>query len=238
MDRFSGLLTTIFLAITVFTVSGQISTPCTVSMIASFTPCVNYITGSSANGGSPTASCCKAVESLMTTSMDCTCLIVTGNVPFSLPSQINQALAITLPKACNSKSVPFQCKSTGVPLPPAGPALFVPPPPPPKVLPPAADSPDLPPSPSGSVTATPTPSPSEKSQDDLHESDPPESKPVVPDASTPTPTAPHGPPVGSGIRPVLTPAASTSNQLHCSPPIVLLMLAAITVMNYREVFVF
>ncbi|KAJ0695701.1 putative bifunctional inhibitor/plant lipid transfer protein/seed storage helical [Helianthus annuus] len=200
MDRFSGLLTTIFLAITVFTVSGQISTPCTVSMIASFTPCVNYITGSSANGGSPTASCCKAVESLMTTSMDCTCLIVTGNVPFSLPSQINQALAITLPKACNSKSVPFQCKC--------------------------------------SVTATPTPSPSEKSQDNLHESDPPESKPVVPDASTPTPTAPHGPPVGSGIRPVLTPAASTSNQLHCSPPIVLLMLAAITVMNDREVYVF
>ncbi|KAM0027836.1 putative bifunctional inhibitor/plant lipid transfer protein/seed storage helical [Helianthus debilis subsp. tardiflorus] len=237
MDRFSGLLTTIFLAIMVFTVSGQITTPCTVSMIASFTPCVNYITGSSANGGSPTASCCKAVESLMTTSMDCTCLIVTGNVPFSLPSQINQALAITLPKACNSKSVPFQCKSTGVPLPPAGPALFVPPPPP-KVLPPAADSPDLPPSPSGSVTATPTPSPSEKSQDDLHEPDPRESKPVVPDASAPTPTAPHDQPVGSGIRPVLTPAASTSNQLHCSPPIVLLMLAAITVMNYREVFVF
>ncbi|KAJ0742593.1 hypothetical protein HanPI659440_Chr10g0365921 [Helianthus annuus] len=91
---------------------------------------------------------------------------------------------------------------------------------------------------SGSVTATPTPSPSEKSQDDLHESDSPESKPVVPDASAPTPTAPHGPPAGSGIRPVLTPAASTSNQLHCSPPIVLLMLAAITVMNYREVFVF
>ncbi|KAJ0693528.1 putative bifunctional inhibitor/plant lipid transfer protein/seed storage helical [Helianthus annuus] len=151
MDRFSGLLTTIFLAITVFTVSGQISTPCTVSMIASFTPCVNYITGSSANGGSPTASYCKGVESLMTTSMDCTCVIVTGNVPFSLPSPINQLLAITLPKASNSKSVPFQCKcngfqeflsfvllffikfslfllgwfaATGVPLPPAGKVLL------------------------------------------------------------------------------------------------------------------
>ncbi|XP_035831051.1 proline-rich extensin-like protein EPR1 isoform X2 [Helianthus annuus] len=220
MDRFLGLLTTIFLAITVFTVSGQISTPCTVSMIASFTSCVNYITGSSANRGSPTANYCKGVESLMTTSMDCTCVIVTGNVPFSLPSPINQPLAITLPKACNSKSVPFQCKSTSVPLPPAGPALFVPPPPP-KVLPPAADSPDLPPSPSGSVAATPTPS--EKSQDDLHEPDPRESKPVAPDALAPTPTAPQGPPVGSGIRPVLTPAASTSNQLHCSPPIVLLL---------------
>ncbi|KAJ0759600.1 putative protein-serine/threonine phosphatase [Helianthus annuus] len=81
-------------------------------MIASFTPCVNYITGSSANGGSPTASCCKAVESLMTTRMDCTCFIVTGNVPFSLPSPINQVLAITLP-VCNSKNVPFQCKCNG-----------------------------------------------------------------------------------------------------------------------------
>ncbi|KAJ0612714.1 putative villin/Gelsolin [Helianthus annuus] len=111
-------------------------------------------------------------------------------------------------------------QATSVPLPPAGPALFVPPPPP-KVLPPAADSPDLPPSPSGSVAATPTPS--EKSQDDLHEPDPRESKPVAPDALAPTPTAPQGPPVGSGIRPVLTPAASTSNQLHCSPPIVLLL---------------
>ncbi|XP_035831733.1 myosin tail region-interacting protein MTI1 isoform X11 [Helianthus annuus] len=107
-------------------------------------------------------------------------------------------------------------QATGVPLPPAGPALFVPPPPP-KVLPPAADSPDLPPSPSA------TPTPSEKSQDDLHEPDPRESKPVAPDASAPTPTAPQGPPVGSGIRPVLTPATSTSNQLHCSPPIVLLL---------------
>ncbi|XP_035831730.1 actin cytoskeleton-regulatory complex protein PAN1 isoform X8 [Helianthus annuus] len=122
---------------------------------------------------------------------------------------------------CNPSTYKFtRPKSTGVPLPPAGPALFVPPPPP-KVLPPAADSPDLPPSPSGSMAATPTPS--EKSQDDLHEPDPRESKPVAPDASAPTPTAPQGPPVGSGIRPVLTPATSTSNQLHCSPPIVLLL---------------
>lgn len=109
MDRFLILFTTI-LAVTVITARCQISTPCTTSMIASFTPCVNYITGSSANGRSPTSNCCKAVESLMSTSMECTCLIVTGNVPFSLPSAINQALAITLPQACNSESVPIQCK--------------------------------------------------------------------------------------------------------------------------------
>ncbi|KAI3760106.1 hypothetical protein L1987_50496 [Smallanthus sonchifolius] len=234
MGRFSGLLA-IILAIMVFTVTGQISTPCTVSMIASFTPCVNYITGSSANGGSPTASCCKTVESLMTTSMQCTCLIVTGNVPFSLPGSINQALAINLPKACNSKSVPMQCKSTGIPLPPTGPALFVPPPPPPRAHPPAADSPELPPSPSGSTTAMLAPTPSEMSPDGLPEPDPHVSNPVIPDASAPT--AHHGPQVGSGIRPVLTPA-SASNRLQSSPTVILLMLAAITITSFREVFIF
>ncbi|GJR83372.1 probable pathogenesis-related protein [Tanacetum coccineum] len=116
-------------------------------MITGFTPCVNYITGSSPNGKSPSASCCDAMESLMTTSTDCACLIVTGNVPFSLPSPINQALAISLPQACNSKSMPLQCKATGVSLPPPGPMLFAPPPP--VAFAPIADSPEFPPGASG-----------------------------------------------------------------------------------------
>nr|GEZ09182.1 retrovirus-related Pol polyprotein from transposon TNT 1-94 [Tanacetum cinerariifolium] len=112
-------------------------------MITGFTPCVNYITGSSPNGKSPSASCCDAMESLMTTSTDCACLIVTGNVPFSLPSPINQVLAISLPQACNSKSMPLQCKATGVSLPLPGPMLFAPPPP--VAFAPIADSPEFPP---------------------------------------------------------------------------------------------
>ncbi|XP_076923262.1 non-specific lipid transfer protein GPI-anchored 16-like isoform X1 [Bidens hawaiensis] len=231
MDRFSGLLTA-FLAITVFSVKGQIiNTPCTTSMIASFTPCVNYLTGSSANGGSPTADCCKAVESLMSTSMQCTCLIVTGNVPFSLPSTINQALAIRLPRVCNSQSVPVQCKTTGVPLPPAGPALFLPPPP--RALPPAADTPELPPSPNAELAVAPTAS--ETSPDDEPESDSHKSSPVTPGASAPT--AQHGSKASSGIKPVFTPS-SGSNRLHCSPLVALLMLAAITVTSFREAFIF
>jgi hypothetical protein len=41
-------------------------------------------------------------------STSCACLILTGNVPLGLP--INRTLAVTLPKACNSMSVPLQCK--------------------------------------------------------------------------------------------------------------------------------
>ncbi|WOG83672.1 hypothetical protein DCAR_0102849 [Daucus carota subsp. sativus] len=87
-------------------------------MISSFTPCLNYLTGSTGTGGSPTGDCCGALRSLTSTSMDCACLIVTGNVPFSLP--INRTLAISLPKACRAagvKGVPVQCKASGVPLP-------------------------------------------------------------------------------------------------------------------------
>jgi len=88
--------------------SAQITTACTSSLISSFTPCLNFITGSTNGGGSPTSGCCDALDSLMTSSTDCTCLILTGNVPFNLP--INRALAITLPQLCNSQSVPLQCK--------------------------------------------------------------------------------------------------------------------------------
>ncbi|KAK1399653.1 AAI domain-containing protein [Heracleum sosnowskyi] len=92
-------------------VNGQITTPCTNPMITSFTPCLNYLTGSTGTGGSPIGDCCGALRSLTSTSMDCACLIVTGNVPFSLP--INRTLAISLPKSCRAsgvKGVPVQCK--------------------------------------------------------------------------------------------------------------------------------
>ncbi|KAL4588153.1 hypothetical protein LXL04_001033 [Taraxacum kok-saghyz] len=155
MDTCTTLLITL-LTITVITVKCQITTPCTLSMITGFTPCVNYLTGSTANGKSPSVSCCDAMESLMTTSMDCTCLLVTGNVPFSLPNPINQALAISLPQACNSESMALQCKASGVSLPPPGPMLFAPPPP--KAFPPIADSPEFSPSPSvlEMIAITPT----------------------------------------------------------------------------------
>lgn len=99
------------LVINLVTVTGQISTPCTTSMITNFTPCANYITGSTNNNGLvPSATCCDAFKSLMGTNMQCACLLVTANVPLPLP--INRALALFLPQACNVNGMPSQCKGT------------------------------------------------------------------------------------------------------------------------------
>ncbi|XVF80818.1 hypothetical protein PTKIN_Ptkin15bG0105700 [Pterospermum kingtungense] len=113
-------LIAILSTISVISVNGQISTACTASMISSFTPCLNFITGStgSANVSSPNQGCCGSLKSLMTSSVDCACLLITANVPFQLP--INRTLALTLPRACNIGGVPVQCKAAGTPLPAPG----------------------------------------------------------------------------------------------------------------------
>lgn len=90
-------------------VNGQINTACTSSIISTFTPCFNYLTGSSGNGSSPTEDCCNSLKSSMSDSMDCVCLIVTGNVPVSIP--FIRTLALSLPQACNT-GVPVQCSGT------------------------------------------------------------------------------------------------------------------------------
>ncbi|XP_016504069.1 uncharacterized protein LOC107822086 [Nicotiana tabacum] len=105
--------------------NGQINTACTSSIFSTFTPCFNYLTGSSGNGSSPTEDCCNSLKSSMSDSIDCVCLMVTGNVPVSIP--FIRTLALSLPQACNT-GVPVQCSASGVPLPPPGPALFAPPP--------------------------------------------------------------------------------------------------------------
>ncbi|KAJ8543151.1 hypothetical protein K7X08_005674 [Anisodus acutangulus] len=103
--------------------NGQINTACTSSILSTFTPCFNYLTGSSGNGSSPTEDCCNSLKSSMSDSIDCACLIVTGNVPVSIP--FIRTLAVSLPQACNT-GVPVKCSASGVPLPSPGPALFVP----------------------------------------------------------------------------------------------------------------
>lgn len=89
-------------------VFGQISTPCTPSMLTTFSPCMNFITNSSTNGTAPSADCCNSLRSVMSNGTDCLCLIATGSVPFQVP--INRTLAISLPRACNMPGVPLQCK--------------------------------------------------------------------------------------------------------------------------------
>ncbi|GKV48571.1 hypothetical protein SLEP1_g55371 [Rubroshorea leprosula] len=146
-------LISIIATVAVISVTGQISTPCTTSVITSFTPCLNFFTGSTANGGTtPTQSCCNSFKSLMSTSMDCACLIITANVPIPF----NRTLSFNLPRACNMGGVPLQCEASGSPLPAPGPVPFL--------LPPPATSPL---SPQGSRAATTAAPPASETPLDL-----------------------------------------------------------------------
>ncbi|KAI3449663.1 hypothetical protein Pfo_006328 [Paulownia fortunei] len=190
----------------VFRTNAQISTPCTSSMINTFTPCLNYVTGSSGTGSSPTQDCCNSLKSLMTDSMDCTCLIVTGNVPVSIPF-INRNLAISLPRVCKS-SVPIQCKASGDPLPAPGPAVFRP------TLGPAASAPHGH-SPKGAGVAVAAPVPAERL--DIAPASPPEFS--------------LGPSSNPGIRPVVNPK-SASNPSTISLPYLVLMSVGIMAFKF------
>ncbi|XP_031278174.1 non-specific lipid transfer protein-like 1 [Pistacia vera] len=184
-------------------VYGQVATPCTASLISSFSPCMNFLTNSTTNGTSPTADCCNALKSLTSNSMDCTCLIVTGNIPLQLP--INRTLAISLPRACNMPGVPLQCKSTGAPIPAPGPSSFG--------APPSA-------SPTGTVVPEPTPSATAPESDTTPTLTPP-STDVDPTAPTVTP----------GSRPVLTPPSAAMPSYNFSPSL-LLFAVGFLIMKY------
>lgn len=113
MERFVPFPRTVpFLAVAVFVfpVYGQINTACTASVLATFAPCMSFLTSSAANGSSPTAGCCGSLKNLTSDGIDCLCLVVTGSVPFGVP--INRTLAISLPRACNVPGVPVQCEGT------------------------------------------------------------------------------------------------------------------------------
>ncbi|KAK8507327.1 hypothetical protein V6N12_008668 [Hibiscus sabdariffa] len=129
-------------------VYGQINNPCTPAMLGAFTPCINFLTNSTANVSSPSADCCNSLKNLTSGGMGCVCLIVAGSVPFRIP--INRTLALALPRACNMPGVPLQCKAAGgAPIPAPGPISF-----PPTLSP--GISPSL--SPTSSVVPEPTPS--------------------------------------------------------------------------------
>ncbi|KAG6727248.1 hypothetical protein I3842_02G120700 [Carya illinoinensis] len=181
-------------------VYGQISTPCNASIISSFTPCMNLLTNSTANGTSPSADCCNSLKSLTSGGLDCLCLIVTGSVPFQIP--INRSLAISLPRACNMPGVPVQCKASAAPIPAPGP--FSPGP---------TLSPGLSPTPSPKASSVPEPiSPTQAPESDT--------TPLTPPARTVDSKAPTA---TTGSRPVLTPSAAIPSY-SLSPSFLLLVL--------------
>ncbi|KAF5789694.1 putative bifunctional inhibitor/plant lipid transfer protein/seed storage helical [Helianthus annuus] len=90
-------------------VYSQITSPCSPTMITSFTPCLNFLTNSTTNGSTtPDFDCCNSLKTLTSRGIDCLCLIVTRSVPFQIP--INRTLTISLPRACRMPGVSLQCK--------------------------------------------------------------------------------------------------------------------------------
>ncbi|XP_015087166.2 SH3 domain-containing protein C23A1.17-like [Solanum pennellii] len=241
------ILLTLVLSFSTFkVVNCQINTACTSSIISTFTPCLNYLTGSSGNGSSPTEDCCNSLKSSMSDSIDCICLIVTGNVPVSIP--FIRTLALSLPKACNS-GVPVQCSASGVPLPSPGPALFAPPPAPVPVPPPhhhhhhvpahpphhqraAAFPPSLAPHGSrvGKASAEPTP-----------EVDPPSIEDDEPTIEKPTTTAASPPKPSLLPKTTLQKPQNTSASSYISSfssPFMLMLVALVTLFVDKSLILF
>ncbi|KAK9071276.1 hypothetical protein SSX86_009844 [Deinandra increscens subsp. villosa] len=171
-------------------VYSQINTPCSPSMITSFTPCLNFVTNSTTNGSStPTSDCCNALKSLTSSGTSCLCLIVTGSVPFQLP--VNRTLAISLPRACRMPGVPLQCKApAAAPIPAPGPAAL-----------------GQAPSPGSSSTVPEALSPNTTPESNI-------TPPLAPESdTTPTLTPPSIggiPTTNAGSRPTLTPSGVAS----------------------------
>nr|GMD66843.1 classical arabinogalactan protein 9-like [Ipomoea batatas] len=194
--------------------NGQINTACTTTALSTFTPCFNYLTGSSGKGGSsPTEDCCNTLKSAMTDSIDCTCLIVTGNVPVSIP--FVRTLALALPQMCNA-GVPVQCKATGAPLPAAGPAIL----PPPAPHSPRTPAPHPPAAPPGSHRAMAVSV--VKMEKPTSAVEPPTTPPTA--ATAPPLFVPKTTP--AGIRPVMVPTSANSSYLISSSPSLLLLFLA------------
>ncbi|XP_004511392.1 non-specific lipid transfer protein GPI-anchored 20 [Cicer arietinum] len=189
---------------------GQITTPCNISMVtSSISPCMSFLTNSSGNGTSPTADCCNSIKSLTSGSKDCLCLVVTGNVPFTLP--INRTLAISLPRACNLPGVPLQCKTSGSPLPAPGPASLGP------SLSPAStpSAPSLSPQASSILPTPVTPS-----------------LPPQPETATPSVNADSPSPTSERGRSDLTPSSAGSPTYSLLPSVVIILFGFAVFKHY------
>ncbi|XP_027120246.1 non-specific lipid transfer protein-like 1 [Coffea eugenioides] len=197
-------------------VYGQINSPCTTSMLTSFTPCLNFITNSSTNGNSPTADCCNVIKAFMANSTGCLCLVATGGVPFNLP--INRTLVLSLPRTCNQPGVPLQCKASVAPIPAPGPLAGGP------AVSPAANPP----------TGTMSPAAAPPTGSVVPQAGSPTLAPEAetnPALTPPSSTTNSGSPAGnSGNRQSVTPSAAST--LSFSPLLLLAVIGAIALRNY------
>uniref|UniRef100_A0A0E0P2F8 Bifunctional inhibitor/plant lipid transfer protein/seed storage helical domain-containing protein n=1 Tax=Oryza rufipogon TaxID=4529 RepID=A0A0E0P2F8_ORYRU len=71
----AAALVVVVLAVVVSPASGQVATSCTASLITTFTPCLNFVTGSTNGGGSPTQQCCGSLAEMTLTTLCCILVI-------------------------------------------------------------------------------------------------------------------------------------------------------------------
>ncbi|PHT49509.1 hypothetical protein CQW23_09256 [Capsicum baccatum] len=183
-----------------------VTSPCTATMLTSFTPCMNFLTN---NGtAAPSAGCCNALKTMMGNGSACLCVIATGGIPFQIP--INPNTTMSLPRACNMGRVPLQCKASSPPA--------------------AAPGPVGTEAPSASPTSAPSPSPSPKGSTDFKPMSPalaPQAD-VVPTVTPPSPSAANS---GRRQNPA-TPSAAPSVTYGFSPLALIAAFGAIAFVLY------
>ncbi|XP_010525212.1 PREDICTED: non-specific lipid-transfer protein-like protein At2g13820 [Tarenaya hassleriana] len=89
-------------------VSAQ-SSSCT-SVLISLSPCLNYITG---NSSSPSRQCCSQLANVVGSSPECLCQVLTGGGSQLQGFNVNQTLALGLPRACNVQTPPLSSCNGG-----------------------------------------------------------------------------------------------------------------------------
>ncbi|XP_042395376.1 non-specific lipid transfer protein GPI-anchored 15-like isoform X1 [Zingiber officinale] len=82
------------------------------SVIASLSPCLDYITG---NASAPSRSCCSQLASVAQSEPRCICTIISSGASAAPSLGINQTLAMALPGACNVQLPLSQCDSASSP---------------------------------------------------------------------------------------------------------------------------
>ncbi|MCE0481094.1 hypothetical protein HAX54_038492 [Datura stramonium] len=206
--HYSVSLLSCIIFLVILPINAQIVTsPCTATMLTSFTPCLNFLANS--NGTvAPSAGCCNALRTMMGNGSACLCVIATGGIPFQIP--INPNATMSLPRACNMARVPLQCKASSPPAAAPGP------------VPTGA--------PSASPTSAPSPSPSPKGTTDFK----PMSPALAPQAdAVPTVTPPSPSATNSGRRQnPITPSAAPSLSYGFSPLALIAAFSAIAFVLY------
>ncbi|THU48042.1 hypothetical protein C4D60_Mb09t22060 [Musa balbisiana] len=117
--------------------------------LASLSPCIGYLVGTSS---SPTSTCCTQLADVVQTQTQCLCAILGGGIT-QLGFVLNQTQAFTLPGACNIKMSPAtQCSGFTVSAPAAAPTAV----PTPTASPAAAPPTDAPPAAAQTPASVPT----------------------------------------------------------------------------------